>query len=140
MRTIGYWCAALVACLTLAGCGIVTVTKPGEHRSALESTLSELKDSGRSAPLKSLTDFDWDTVYLFREYTSRDEVEKVVGQPVIDGDAVSSGSLLVFEKSGDIVEKAYVTGDYLRADQPTWRSDVLVEPWGQGFLRLTAPH
>ena len=48
-----------------------------------------------------------------------------------------SVSLLVFEKDGKVVDSVTVTGDYLRADQPTWPSDVIVEPWGSGFMRLT---
>jgi hypothetical protein len=63
-----------------------------------------------------------------------------VGDPVIKGDdSGPSVSLLVFEKDGKVVDSVTVTGDYLRADQPTWSSDVIVEPWGSGFMKLTQP-
>lgn len=137
MASIRFWCVLWLASLLLVGCGIVTTTKPGEHRTELEAGLSAVKDSGQSAELKTLTDFEWDEVHVFREYTPRAEVEEAVGQAVIDGDSVSSGGLLVFENRGDIVKTVYVRGDYLRADHPSWDSTVILEPWGAGFLRLT---
>ncbi|EHI13058.1 hypothetical protein KEK_07742 [Mycolicibacterium thermoresistibile ATCC 19527] len=94
-------------------------------------------DSGQPAMLRDLTDFDWDEVHLFNEGASRDRVEQVVGAPVLkDKYWESSSSLLVFEKDGSIVNVLSITGDYLRADKPTWTSDVAVVPWGAGALRL----
>ena len=90
--------------------------------------------------MSELTDFSWDEVHLFNEETPRDDIEAVVGDPVIKGDdSGPSVSLLVFENDGKVVDSVTVTGDYLPADQPTWPSDVIVEPWGSGFMRLTQP-
>ena len=59
---------------------------------------------------------------------------------MIEGDESGSGmSLLVFEDDGKVVDTVTVTGDYLRADRLSWPSDVIVEPWGSGFLKLTEP-
>lgn len=43
------------------------------------------------------------------------------------------------EDDGKVVDTVTVTGDYLRADRPSWLSDAIVEPCGAGFLRLTQP-
>jgi hypothetical protein len=132
-------CAA-VMWLAVAGCGIITHTPAGQSDEPLEAKLSELKKSGGTAPLRDLTDFGWDEVHLFNEETPRDEIEAVVGDPVIrGGDSGPSMSLLVFEEGGKVVDSVTVTGDYLRADQSTFGSDVVVEPWGAGFMRLTEP-
>lgn len=137
MKSFRWLCGALALGLTLTGCGIVSVTKPGESTDELTGKLSALKDSGQSAPLNSVTDFSWDTVHLFPEYTPRERIEQVVGRPVIEGNEVSSGGLLIFEDGGEIVKTVHVRGDYLRADHPTWDAAVELQPWGGGFLRLT---
>ena len=86
-----------------------------------------------------MTAFSWDEVHLFNEYTSRERIEEAVGSPVIRGDCYGAGSLLVFEENEKIVKALRVAGDYLRADHPSWTSDVRAEPWRLGFLRLTGP-
>ncbi|MDV3125297.1 hypothetical protein M1247_10275 [Mycobacterium sp. 21AC1] len=124
---------ALLACIAIAGCGVVKSDDP------LESKLSELKANGQSAPLSELTDFSWDEVHLFNEHTRREAIEKIVGSPVISAGTHQSGSLLVFEDRGAVVKTVTVGGDYLRADGYTFGSDVLIEPWGNGAMRLTPP-
>ena len=88
----------------------------GLRRAARGETL-RVEEQREAAPLNELTDFSWDEVNLFNEYTPRDEIEAAVGSPVIEGDASGSGtSLLVFEEDGKVVDTVTVTGDYLRAD------------------------
>jgi hypothetical protein len=129
---------ALVACLVTSAC--ISFKRPGEYDSAVEAKLAELKANGQSASLRDLTDFTWDEVHLFNSHAGRDYVERVVGDPVIDGRSVPDHkSLLVFENGGEVVDTVTISGDYLRADEPTWGPDVVVAPWGTGFLRLTRP-
>ena len=140
---------AILACLGLAGCGFGGKSVDIDYHSPLAAKLSALKGSGQSAPLRILTDFDWDEVHLFHEGASKDVIEKAVGSPVIRGKYFdSSASLLVFTADGAVVRAIGVTGDYLRgegegaaAGEPRFDfpSDVLVEPWGNGALRLTLP-
>lgn len=126
--------------VVVAGCGIIKHTPAGQSDEPLEAKLSALKDSGETAPLSDLTDFSWDEVHLFNEETPRDQIEAVVGDPVVTGsDSGSNVSLLVFEQDGKVVDSVTVTGDYLRADSPTFGADVLVEPWGSGFMKLVQP-
>jgi hypothetical protein len=51
----------------------------------------------------------------------------------------SSGSLLVFENEGKVVRSLALTGEFVRGDKPSWPADVLLEPYGLGYLRLTSP-
>jgi hypothetical protein len=105
----------------------------------LEAKLATVRDGSQSVPLRDLTDFGWDEVHLFNEYTDRAFIEKVVGEPVISADYHAAGSLLVFEENGSVVKTVTVTGDYLRADNPTFGADVLAAPNGSGALRLVPP-
>lgn len=130
---IRLWICTVLICIAVTGCGVVN----GDD--ALEAKLSDLKDSGQSARLSDLTDFSWDEVHLFNEYTKREAIEKIVGSPVISADRHAAGSLLVFEDHGKVVKTITVKGDYLRADDYTYGSDVLVKPWGNGAMRLTPP-
>ena len=63
------WSCAALVCLAAAGCGIIKHTLAGELDEPLEAKLSALKDSGEASPLNELTNFDWDEVHLFNEYT-----------------------------------------------------------------------
>ncbi|MDY6995200.1 MAG: hypothetical protein SW019_01305 [Actinomycetota bacterium] len=104
----------------------------------LEAELSALKNSGQSAQLVDLTDFGWDEVHLFNEGASRERIEEVVGSSILKGKYwESASSLLVFEQDGEVVRVVSITGDYLRADKPTWKTQVRVVPWGNGAMRLT---
>ncbi|MGV0741005.1 hypothetical protein [Mycolicibacterium sp. XJ870] len=62
-----------------------------------------------------------------------------MGSPVISADSHQSGSLLVFEERGAVVKSVTVGGDYLRADGYTFGPNVLIEPWGNGAMRLMPP-
>ncbi|WP_233213581.1 hypothetical protein [Mycobacterium hubeiense] len=130
---IRLWICTVLICIAMTGCGVVKEDDP------LEAKLSDLKDSGQAARLSDLTDFSWDEVHLFNEYTKREAIEKIVGSPVISADYHAAGSLLVFEDHGKVVKTITVKGDYLRADDYTYGSDVLVKPWGNGAMRLTPP-
>lgn len=131
-RCVRAVCAGVLGTL-LAACGIVESDDP------LETQLSTVRDGGQAVPLRDVTDFGWDEVHLFNEYTDKDVIENVVGEPVISADYHAAGSLLVFEERGTVVKTVTITGDYLRADGNTFGSDVLVVPNGAGALRLEDP-
>lgn len=125
-------CVALLGAL-IAACGVVKSDDP------LEAELATVKDGDQAVPLRDLTDFSWDEVHLFNEYTDKDIIEKVVGAPVISADYHAAGSLFVFEDHGSVVKTVTVTGDYLRADGSTFGADVLAVPNGSGALLLENP-
>lgn len=123
----------VLTCFAVVGCGVVKGEDP------LADKLSGVKDGGQAIRLSQLTDFSWDEVHLFNEYTRREAIEKIVGSPVISEEYNSAGGLLVFEDHGKVVKTVTVGGDYLRADGYTFGPDVLVAPIGNGGLRLAAP-
>ncbi|WP_233213536.1 hypothetical protein [Mycobacterium hubeiense] len=137
--SIGMFCAVLMM-ITVAGCGPwSTPSVELTFDDPLEAKLSELSERGQSARLRDLTDFDWDEVHVFYEGDSREHVEEVVGARVFrDKYYSSSGSLMVFEKQAKVVKAVALTGEFVRSGQPGWSSDVVLEPYGLGYLRLTS--
>ena len=103
-RCVRAVCAGVLGTL-LAACGIVESDDP------LETQLSTVRDGGQAVPLRDVTDFGWDEVHLFNEYTDKDVIENVVGEPVISADYHAAGSLLVFEERGTVVKTVTITGD-----------------------------
>ena len=140
IRTSSALCWMLI-CTVLVGCGLGRQSVALDFRNPLSEQMSTLKDSGGTAPLNTLTDFGWDQVYLFHEAASRDDIEKLVGEPVIkDKYFGSSVSLLVFKQDGGVVRAIGLTADYLRASGAgPFGPDVVVGPWGNGAMRLTEP-
>lgn len=53
----------------------------------------------------------------------------------------SKASLLVFENHGKPVKAVGIAADYLRGKdhRVSWPADVILQPWGAGFLLLTLP-
>ncbi|ANE83448.1 hypothetical protein A7U43_28460 (plasmid) [Mycobacterium adipatum] len=122
--------------MALAGCGVITYTEAGELPPGLAGKLAGLRERNATAHLAYLTDFTWDTVFYFPEYTRRERVESVVGDGVIEGSDVPAGGVLIFTESGNVIDTVFLHANYLRADKPRWGADVLVRPWGAGFMRL----
>ncbi|MGV0718590.1 hypothetical protein ABQE93_24615 [Mycolicibacterium sp. XJ662] len=132
---------AVLVCVAAAGCGLgggpevkLTFDDP------LEAKLSEAAERSEPTRLRDLTDFEWDEMHIFYEGDSREDVEDVVGAQVFrDKYYGSSGSLMVFKDKGSVVKALALTGEQVRGDRPTWSSDVLVVPYGLGYLRLASP-
>ena len=45
----------------------------------------------------------------------------------------------MFVHNGKPVKAIGVTGDYMRASRSTWPNTVILQPWGNGALRLALP-
>lgn len=138
---------SLLLCFSVTSCDLATqVMRPSMdidyNDQQLNDGLDTLLNEKKSARLSEFTSWEWDEVHLFHEYTSRESIEEAVGAPVIKSSSYDSqASLLVFEKNGKPVKAAGVPGDYLRSDdfRVTFPGDVIVQPWGGGYLTLTAP-
>ena len=108
----------------------------------LNAGLERVLSTGEPARLRDLTSWQWDEVHLFHEFSDREFIEKTVGAPVIKADIYNSkASLLVFEKDGEPVKAAGISGDYLRGagHAVTWNSEVVARPVGKGFVELSGP-
>ena len=110
----------------------------------LTGALRALSATGARGELAVLTDFEWDAVNVFGEGTRREEIEAVVGDPIVsDRRYYDAGHLLVFTCRGDVVRAVSVVPDILAVAHPTWTSDVRLEPVDPtatpAVLRLVEP-
>lgn len=133
--------------LTSTGCGPVRdAVRPSMDidydDQRLIDALRQVRDTGTSAFLREFTSWEWDEVHLFNEHTERDFIEDTVGAPVIkDRFYGSKASLLVFERDGEPVKAAGISGDFLRGKdhRVSFPADATVQGWGGGFVLLAAP-
>jgi len=72
----------------------------------LEAKLDGLRHNGGTEPLAALTPFVWDTVYLYREGATADEINTDVGAEVLRPGTrlMITGVLAVFVKDGKAVK------------------------------------
>lgn len=115
-----------------------------EYDEGLSQQLRDLSAHGGTANLADLTDFGWDTVHVFGEGATADEVEQVVGEPVLTGDRYDdAGNLLVFMTKGRVVAARSIRPELLvTGDRATWGTDTLLQPQnpdGSSTLRLVDP-
>jgi hypothetical protein len=129
--------------MLVTSCGLTRKSMDIDYNNQrLNNGLESLLHQGKSGRLSDFTSWPWDEVHLFHEYTDREFIEKTVGAPVIRSNFFESkASLLVFEDHGKPVKAVGVSGDYLRGQdhRVSWPNDVMLQPWGGGFLQLTLP-
>lgn len=94
----------------LAGCGQNTSGVPVEFDESLEKAIVELARSNGSRPLKELVPGEWTSVHVLTGPASGARIRQELGRPVeldgdgtYDGDYVQDGTLLVFQRDGEIV-------------------------------------
>lgn len=94
---------ALVALLT-SGCGALRDDVEPQEDDALSAQIRQVNRPGGERRLKDMAPGDWDTVHIFGEYDSRDEIEKEVGTKVDMGESIESTyHLLFFMKDGKLL-------------------------------------
>lgn len=129
--------AALLMLPLAAACEKESPTMTPQSDKDLDAKLADLRNSGGSAPLRSLTSFEWDTVYCYYEGATADEVNGDVGTTVIKPGSrlMVTGALAVFTKGAEVV-KAVVIPEltFTPGRQPAGNA-VVVEKG----LTLTAP-
>lgn len=135
--------SVLLLCMLVTSCGLTRKSMDIDYNNQrLNNGLEDLLHQGKSGRLSDFTSWPWDEVHLFHEYTEREFIEKTVGAPVIRSNFFESkASLLVFEDHGKPVKAVGVSGDYLRGQdhRVSWPADVMLQPWGGGYLQLTLP-
>ena len=135
--------SVLLLCMLVTSCGLTRKSMDIDYNNQrLNNGLESLLHQGKSGRLSDFTSWPWDEVHLFHEYTEREFIEKTVGAPVIRSNFFESkASLLVFEDHGKPVKAVGVSGDYLRGQdhRVSWPADVMLQPWGGGYLQLTLP-
>jgi|GEM_PF-4797727 hypothetical protein len=97
--------AALVVLPVVAACEEEGQPMALRSDKDLDAGIAELRDTGGSAPLRTLTSFDWDAVYCYYEGATADEVNGAVGTTVLKPGSrlMVSGALAVFTRGGEVV-------------------------------------
>lgn len=100
-----------------------------QHDAALQRALEEVRRSGDAVPLAQLTDVEWDTVHVFAEGASAEEVEEAVGVHVLRDEAFSTaGNLLVFTLDGQPQRASIIVPEMLvTTGQTSWPDTVVVQ-------------
>jgi hypothetical protein len=138
MRRRAFLTAALLTLVaTTAGCTATNEGKPMPPVSDkdLDSKIAELRESGGSAPLATLTTFEWQEVFCYYEGTPAGEINAEVGYDVLEPGTrlMVSGALAVFTKDGKVVKGLVIPE--LTFDKGKQPAGVIVE---KGF-ELVAP-
>jgi hypothetical protein len=126
---------AIVAAITLVfggACSLLGGSVSVEYDEHLSQRLRELSAEAGTARLSDLTDFEWDVVHVFFEGATAEEVERVVGVPVLsDKRYYTAGNLLVFVADGEVVAARSVVPDLLAAGgEFTFDNTTILEPRG----------
>jgi len=102
--------AAALFLPVLAACDKESQTMTPQSDKDLDAKLAELRESGGSAPLRTLTSFDWDAVYCYYEGAPADEVNRDVGATVLKPGSrlMVSGALAVFTKGGTVTKAVVI--------------------------------
>ena len=106
----------LLLSIPIAGCGGGNVTneRPYEYDRPVTKRLRQLSREGphgATRRLVALTDFTWDTAFLFAEETRHHDIDAAVGTEVFRSDGSYSdneGSLLIFTLHGRVVHAVSV--------------------------------
>ncbi|GIH08230.1 hypothetical protein Rhe02_62970 [Rhizocola hellebori] len=138
MRRRSLLAAALFATAAMtASCTDSTEGKPLSPVSDkdLDAKIADLRASGKSAPLATLTSFGWQEVFCYYEGTSANEINAEVGPNVFEPGTypMVSGAIAVFTKDGKVVKALVIPElNFKKGKQP---AGVIVE---KGF-ELVAP-
>lgn len=93
----------IILSLLIVGCS--NVQENTELGESIHSTIADV--SNNEISLKSLTDFDWEKAFLFRPYSTEEEIEKYLGVKFNDSSNIRMRDdiyLLVFMNEEKVVQ------------------------------------
>ena len=94
-----------------SACGNSTINK---YNNSFNNTIKSLQNG--KVNLHKLTDFEWDKMYTFPAYTSKEEIEQILGfesDIIIDNMFNEGNTYLLFVKDNTIVCNIYGSSDSL---------------------------
>lgn len=115
-----------------------------DHDEAFRWKVLDLSQTASSGRLADLTTFSWDTVYVFGEGASAEQIETATGARVLAGRFYDeAGNLLVFAEDGRVVAAKAVVPDVLATrGRIRWSAAVRLMPVNDhrpAVLRLVEP-
>lgn len=101
--------------IAATSCGFVSTGVEPQDGDRLLREVNALRQPGISRPLSELVPGQWDTVHVFEETVSRDEVEQATGvQFDMDENYSGRGELLVFMDGPDVYRAIELGASRLR--------------------------
>lgn len=101
----------LILCFTACG-GDASVTEKNEE--SFHEKVKKLES--KQVNIQALTEFEWDLLYIFSPYTSKEEIEEIIGfesKDIVDNMADESTTYLLFVKDNAVVAKICGSTDSL---------------------------
>ncbi|WP_349409889.1 hypothetical protein [Pseudalkalibacillus sp. SCS-8] len=95
----------------IEGCSQKTVV----HNVTLEEHILSTLEDGDEIDLNELTDFTWDTAYLFTPYTTQESINKHLGVTFKDPSNIDHRDdifLLIFMEGGDVIQYAEISREH----------------------------
>lgn len=111
MKKFHIICCICILGIYFSACGNSTIDK---YNNSFNNTIKSLQN-GR-VNLHKLTDFEWDKMYTFSAYTSKEEIEQILGfesDIIIDNMFNEGNTYLLFVKDNTIVCNIYGSSDSL---------------------------
>lgn len=93
-------------------CGNIDVTEKNEG--SFHDKVKKIE--AKQVNIQELTEFEWDLMYTFSPYTSKEEIEEIIGfvsEDIVDNMADESTTYLLFVKDNMIVANIYGSTDSL---------------------------
>lgn len=117
----------------LVGCDSGTGPSDGEQVE-LHADIVQLAEEGARARLADLTNFEWDTVYVYPEGTRVKEIEREVGGelPANTTTDYLATSVMVFVRDGNVVRSPAVPELVFSNADNQFNSEVRLVPTHQG--------
>lgn len=87
-------------------CGNIDVTEKNEG--SFHDKVKKIE--AKQVNIQELTEFEWDSLYIFSPYTSKKEIEEVIGfesENIVDNMVDESTTYLLFVKDNTVVANVY---------------------------------
>lgn len=111
MKKLHIICCLCILGIFFSACGNSTIDK---YKTSFNNNINSLQNG--EVNLHKLTDFEWDKMYTFSTYTSKDEIEQILGfesDVIVNNMSDEGNTYLLFLKDNTIVCSIYGSSDSL---------------------------
>lgn len=111
MKKLHIICCICILGIFFSACGNSTIDK---YKAFFNNNINSLQNG--EVNLHKLTDFEWDKMYTFSAYISKEEIEQILGfesDVIVNNMSDEGNTYLLFLKDNTIVCSIYGSSDYL---------------------------